>query len=174
MEGLLAKTALLIILTLLPGLELRLSIPVGISEGSARLPLLGEVAGLGLPAWYVFLVAFFTNTLLAAALYALLDTIVTKLLLPRWRWFARHYEREVRRAQRRVHDRVERWGWLGLALFIAVPLPGSGAYTGSLAAYGLGMSFRTFLLAATAGLLAAGLLVTLATIGATSLFQALF
>uniref|UniRef100_A0ACD6A8Y8 Uncharacterized protein n=1 Tax=Avena sativa TaxID=4498 RepID=A0ACD6A8Y8_AVESA len=56
---------------------------------------------------------------------------------------------------------VEEFQWLGLMLFVAVPFPGTGAWTGAIIASVLGMPFWSGLSANFAGVVLAGLLVNL-------------
>lgn len=65
--------------------------------------------------------------------------------------------------------RVERWGSLALMLIVAVPLPVTGAWTGCLAAVLVGVSRRRALPAVVAGVLVAGVLVLLASLGVLAL-----
>ena len=104
MELILA-TLLLIALTCIPALELRFSIPVGILTARVALPFIGEVGGLGLNPLYVFTVCVVTNALLGAILYALLRTVIERMLIPHWPWFARMHHRQLGRAQRKIHPR---------------------------------------------------------------------
>jgi uncharacterized membrane protein len=55
---------------------------------------------------------------------------------------------------------VEKWGWLGIAVFVAVPLPMTGAWTGTLGGWALGLSKRKTMIAVILGVLAAGAIVT--------------
>ncbi len=169
MPSLLVATLVLVAITFIPALELRFSIPVGILATKVSLPLFGQVAGFGLPWPYVFAVCVLANILLAILFYWFLHVVVRKLFLPYWPWYARFHERRVKRAQRKMHGHVQRWGWLGLAVFIGVPVPGTGVYTGGLAAYGLGMGFKEYLLASALGVLLAGTAVTLLSLGVTLL-----
>ncbi|MFH1830463.1 MAG: small multi-drug export protein, partial [Pseudomonadota bacterium] len=77
----------------------------------------------------------------------------------------------VMRAQTKIHPYVEKWGAVGVALFVAIPLPGSGSYTGSVGAYMLGMSYRRFILANTLGVIIAGIAVTAITLTGLELFE---
>ena len=61
-------------------------------------------------------------------------------------------------------------GALGVALFIAVPLPVSGVYTGSLGSFVLGLSRKQYYRAVILGVLIAAILVTAITLGGISLF----
>jgi uncharacterized membrane protein len=60
----------------------------------------------------------------------------------------------------KLHRGVEKWGWLGIAAFVAIPLPMTGAWTGTLGAWVLGLSKRRTLLAVILGVAAAGAIVT--------------
>ncbi|SHE73835.1 COG2426 family protein [Alkalibacter saccharofermentans] len=65
---------------------------------------------------------------------------------------------------------IEKYGYLGLALFVSVPLPGTGVWTGCLAASLLGLKFKKSMLAAIAGSSLAGIAVAVLTsIGAMAL-----
>ena len=136
----------LIWITLLPFLELRASIPYGVFK--TELSLLT-----------IFLVCVLTNIVLAPIVYFFLDNFVN--LFTKIKFIDRIYQKIVVRTQRRVHKYVEKYGILGLALFIGVPLPGSGVYSGALAAYLLGFRKRDFFMAAIIGVLIAGTIVLL-------------
>ena len=59
---------------------------------------------------------------------------------------------------------VDKYGPVGLALFVAIPLPITGAWTGSILAVLLGLKVRSAFFAILAGVLAAGVVVTAATL----------
>jgi uncharacterized membrane protein len=61
---------------------------------------------------------------------------------------------------RRHSKKVERYETIGLALFVAVPLPLTGAWTGSIIAFLMGMRFSYALLSIAIGVLIAGIIVT--------------
>ena len=61
--------------------------------------------------------------------------------------------------------RVENYALLGLSLFVAVPLPGTGAWTGALVAALFHMEKRRAMLSITLGVLFAGVIMTLASYG---------
>jgi uncharacterized membrane protein len=65
---------------------------------------------------------------------------------------------------------VDKYGLLGLALFVGVPLPGTGAYSGALAAHLLGMEKKKAMIAVAIGITIAGILVSLASLGILNLF----
>ncbi|NLF30373.1 MAG: small multi-drug export protein [Planctomycetes bacterium] len=139
----------IILLTLMPALELRASIPFGI--------LLAHK-----PWWSVFAVAVATNIVLGPILYLLLDRCLHLAL--RVRLLDRIWQRVIVRNQAKIHAKIERYGVLGLGLFIGVPLPGSGVYSGAAGGYLLGMGHRDFLKATVIGVVIAGVVVLLFTL----------
>ena len=145
----------IIMLTFLPFLELRASIPYGVVQG-------GHV-------FLVFVVAVLANFAIAVLLYYLLDSVVHIFL--RIKWIEKLYLKVVIRSQKKVHKYVEKYGVFGLALFIGIPLPGSGVYSGALAAYALGFSARDYYRAALVGVLIAGVIVTLVSVSGMEVFK---
>jgi len=141
---------LFVFLTFLPTLELRASIPFAILS-------------LGMPWLQALFLAVTLNIAFGLVLFALLGWLVR--LFTRVQFIKVIYNRLVARTQRKARPYVERYGTIGLALFIAIPLPGSGVWTGALAAYLLGMRFGKFAIAATIGVTIAGLIVTLVSLG---------
>jgi uncharacterized membrane protein len=140
---------ILIGVTFVPALELRASIPLGIFGYRDSLHWTATVA-----------ICVAANIALAFVFYWLLDTII-KWLRHRWAWFQRVYERVVARAQRKIHRSVERYGEWGLAVFIGIPLPGTGVITGAIASYALGLDRRKYYIASILGVAIAATAVTL-------------
>jgi len=157
----------LVLLTFLPFLELRYSIPIGILSGTMKLPFGYSITAYAMPWWIVFITCVIANIILAVILYFLIDGIVKllckiKVINKLWKW-------KVQSVQKKIHPYIEKYGELGLAVFIGIPLPGSGVYTGCIAAYVLGMKFKHFLIASIIGVLIAAVIVTLLTVGINGL-----
>lgn len=134
-------------------MELRLSIPTGI--------LLLEMNWLE-----VLIVCVATNMALGPTVYFLLQkfaSVVTKIRL-----FNSLYETLVLRTRRRTEPFVKRFGLIGIALFIALPLPGSGSWSGALAAFVLGVGPKRFAIANAVGVLFAGSIITAMALGIMS------
>ena len=66
----------------------------------------------------------------------------------------------VLKRTRRHTPVIEKYEPIGLMLFVAIPLPGTGAWTGSLAAFLLGLKLRHAFLSIAAGVIIAGAIVT--------------
>lgn len=62
-------------------------------------------------------------------------------------------------------DIIKKYGKLGLFLFVAIPIPGTGAWTGSLVAVLLRMKFKDSILPIFLGVLTAGLIMSLISFG---------
>jgi uncharacterized membrane protein len=60
---------------------------------------------------------------------------------------------------------IEKYGYWGLFLFVAIPLPGTGAWTGALIAAVLGMSRKKSFLTIALGVLAAGIIMMILSFG---------
>ena len=136
---------LIVLLTLAPFLELRASIPFGIAM--AHKP------------WFVVVaIAVVVNIILGPIVYFLLDKTLNAAL--RVGLFKRFWDRVIAKTQKKIHPLVEKYGILGLGLFIGVPLPGSGVYSGAFGGYVLGFRKREFYVATVVGVLIAATAVT--------------
>ena len=71
-------------------------------------------------------------------------------------------------------DKVSKYATLGLFLFVAIPLPGTGAWMGSLIAALTNMRFKHSIISVFLGILCAGLIMTLACYGIISGLEFLF
>jgi uncharacterized membrane protein len=134
-----------IVLSFLPISELRGAIPFAVAHG---MPLFQAAA-----------MAVLCNALVGPVAFIFLETF--HKLLYRWAFYAGIFDRFVAKARLKVHAKVERYGYLGIMLFVAIPLPVTGAWTGTLGAWILGMDRRKTMLAVAAGVAIAGVIVSL-------------
>ena len=150
------KIFLLVLITLIPTLELRASIPFGILKG-------------GMSWWSVVVVCLSTNIVLGPVVYICLDRAV--FLLLRIRWLRGVFDRTVTRTRERIQKSVDRYGEFGVALFIGIPFPGTGSYSGALGAYLIGLGLRKFIVANIIGVLMAGTIVTTIVLSGVEAFR---
>ena len=68
-------------------------------------------------------------------------------------------------------EKIEKYSFWGVCLFVAVPLPITGAWTGSLASAVMGMNFWKALLSCLLGVMISGAIMTLASYGVVAAFQ---
>jgi|Deesub1362A_J573_1020465.scaffolds.fasta_scaffold00036_167 uncharacterized membrane protein len=139
-------------LSTLPLAELRLSIPYGLMNDLN--PFLTYMAGVT------------GNLLPVPFLLVLLD--IFKNIASKWS--------VTRKLMERIFDRtyekrglIEKYGYIGLFLFVAIPLPVTGAWTGSLLAFLLDLKKNRAFLSITAGVVLAGVIVTLLSLGVLSI-----
>ena len=137
----------------LPIAELRGAIPAGMA--------------LGLSMRAAFFWACLGNILPIAPTLLLLQPV--SIWLRRWPLFKRFFDWLFTRTEKKA-DLIRKYEALGLALFVAVPLPMTGAWTGCIAASLFKLPFRLAFLSISAGVLGAGLLVSLAIRIGLSLF----
>ncbi len=135
----------IIITTFIPFLELRAAMPYG-------LYLLGRERWI-----LVFITAVTANIILGIAVFYFIELIV--FVLTKNRHIKRLYDFYLLRTQKKIKKLVEKYGEYAVAIFIAVPLPGSGVYSGALAAYVIGLDMKKFIVANIIGVFIAGLIV---------------
>ena len=135
-----------ILWTIAPISELRGGIPWGVAHG--------------LSPWLVVPLCIVFNILIFFPIVWVLDRLYDRLF-SRWKLFDIYLGRVRRRGERLVG----KYGYWGLAIFIGLPLPWTGVYSGTLLAWVLGVPRRQALIAVSAGVVMAAVLVTLATYG---------
>jgi len=140
----LAREVVVFVLSMLPVVELRGALPVAMNL-------------MGMPWHKAFLLAIAGNLLPVPFLLLFLESIA--------RWVSRvdigkRLVDWVFQRTRRQGRMIERYERIGLALFVAIPLPMTGAWTGSIAAFLLGVKFSRALLSIAVGVIIAGVVVT--------------
>ena len=122
-----------VVVTLIPWIELRGAIPWAVGAGDlAYIPII-----------------VVTNVLIFFPTYFILEWIYEHI--PEGSWL----HRKLENVRAKAHPLVEKYGFFGLALFVGIPLPGTGAYSGSCAAWLLDMEWRRALVAVALGVLIA-------------------
>ncbi len=78
----------------------------------------------------------------------------------RFAWYISLFDKTVVKTRHKLSQKVAIYGLLGITLFVAVPLPITGAYTGTLGAWVLGLPIRKSFLAVSLGVLISTIIVT--------------
>jgi len=139
----------IILLSAVPLTELRLTIPLAIALGISPVKsFVLACVGNFLPIIPLLLLLEPVGYLVAGV--PIIKNIYAKLL-------------EKIRAK---GQKVEKYGALGLLLFVAIPFPGTGIYSGAILAFLFGIRFWYSFISLTLGMLLAGVAVTLASAGA--------
>ena len=152
----LLNVIILTLITLIPALELRASIPIGILP--VPIPFTDATINEHMSWPLVVLVCSVANIILGAIVFAVLGPVFT--FIRRWGWFERNIWPILERTRHKIHPYVEKYGEFGVAVFIGIPLPGSGVYTGAFGAYLLGLDRRKFMIANVIGVAIAAAAVT--------------
>lgn len=139
-----SKPLIVIIISALPVVELRGALPVAINL-------------FNMPWYWAFLLAVIGNMLPVPILLLFFQSLANLVSrVPAGKklvdWVFRH--------TRRHEKMIQKYEWLGLMLFVAIPLPMTGAWTGSIIAFILGMRFTYALLSILCGVIIAGAIVT--------------
>ena len=146
-----AELATLIIATI-PIAELRLSIPIA----------------LGVYKLSVFSAVFWSligNIIPAILIIIFLDPI-SKWLSARSKFFEKLFSWHFERTKKRFKDKYVKWGSLALILFVGIPLPFTGTWTGAVAAFLFGIPSRLAIFLIFIGSILASIIVTLLSLGA--------
>lgn len=141
-------------MAMVPVVELRGAIPYGV------------IAGLSVPA--AFIIAVIGNLVPIPFL-----VVFTRKVFEWLRTKSQSLDRFVSRLEAKAEKNkevVERYEFWGLVILVAIPLPGTGAWTGALVAAMMDMRLKRAMPAIILGVLIAGVIVTTVTYGAGALF----
>ncbi|MDY3080060.1 MAG: small multi-drug export protein [Oscillospiraceae bacterium] len=136
---------------MLPVLEIRGAIPVGIAAG--------------LDPWLAFAIGVVGNMLPIPILILITRHIIN--------WMKKHgilvrFTEWLERKGEKKAKTIQQYSFWGLFILVAIPLPGTGAWTGALAASLLDMRLKNALPAILMGVIVAGIIVMLLTFGVIS------
>ncbi len=140
-----------LVTAMMPILEIRGAIPVGVASG--------------LDPWLAFAVGFVGNMLPIPILILLTRKIIEwlkkhNMLVKLTAWLENKGSKGA--------QKVQKYSFWGLFILVAIPLPGTGAWTGALVASLLDMRLKRALPAIAMGVAVAGLIVLLVTYGVIS------
>lgn len=141
--------------SMIPIIELRGAIPLG--------------AALGLPWWQNFMICFAGNLLPVPFILLLINRVI--------RWFSRSkikflnkFANWLLQKAEKNRGKIEKYGFWGVAIFVGIPLPMTGAWTGSLVAAVIDLKFWKALLSAVIGVIMAGITMSLISYGFAAVF----
>ena len=134
------KLGWVILTTVLPISELRGGLPLALSMGFD-------------PLFALILTVFFNSIIFFPVFFGL------KLFYEKWFSKIRLANRIVESTRKRGSAYIKKYGVLGLTIFIAIPLPLTGVYSGTILAWLTGFKWKKAFIAASLGALIAGLIV---------------
>ena len=144
-----------ILLSLLPFFELRAGIPV--------------LYASGLPLLWAFILGTLCNMLAFPITYLFLNYLHSHFKkIKRYEQFFQHFEEKYKK---KIEHRIgTTWEYWALFLFVLIPLPGTGAYSGSFLAWLFKMNKKKAFLAVSGGVIGAGIIITLFMLGLITIF----
>ena len=110
------------------------------------------------PLALAFVIGVLSNALVPFIAFVFFETL--HKLLDKWAFYHRLFEKTVARARNKVSEKVNKYGLLGLMLFVAIPLPITGAWTGTVGAWVLGLDRKKSILFILLGILISGTVVS--------------
>lgn len=143
---------LTILIAMVPVIELRGAIPIGVANG--------------LEPWFATLLAVIGNLIPIPFILLLLTKIFDWL---RDKKYTKKMIAWLEKKAEKNRKKVDKYGWLGLIILVAIPLPGTGAWTGALVASCFKMKFKPSMLAIIAGVIIAAIIVFAITYGFTKI-----
>ena len=132
------------LLSIAPISELRGAIPFALAKG--------------MPVVWAYLFCVAMNFLASILVLIFLNTL--HKLFYHISLYRRFFDSFIERARRKVGPNLDKYGTWGLTVFVAIPLPVTGAITGTLGAWVLGMKKRQIFPAILAGVAIAGIIVS--------------
>lgn len=141
--------------SMVPVIELRGAIPIGV--------------GMGLSPWTAFVLGVIGN-MIPVPFILLFIVSIFDWMRKRKGFLGKVADKMVSIAEKK-HDTVDKYGWIGLFILVAIPLPGTGAWTGALVAGVFRIPFWKAMAAIFLGVLAAGIIVLAVSYGAFSVFS---
>ncbi len=148
---------LAILLSMAPISELRGGIPFLVSQGM-------NVTGAAV-------ICIFFNILIILPIFLFLDYVHKYLY--KWNFYSRIFDfliKPMRKRSKKVEKMIESYGLIALTLFVSIPLPITGAWTGSIIAWLLNLKRTKSFFAISLGILIAGIVVSLVTAGVITFF----
>ncbi len=138
-------------LSMIPVTELRAAIPIalGAYKLSVAETIFFAVIGDIIPAIFILFGFEKLNNYLAEKLG----------------WYKKFQDWLFDRTRRKFGKKYHKYGWIGLMIFVSIPLPGTGAWTGSIAAFLFGFEKKRALLFIFLGVILAAIFVTLISLG---------
>ena len=140
--------------SMIPIIELRGAIPLG--------------AALGLPLWQSFTLSIIGNMLPVPIILLFVKKVLSFMSRCRVKFFNKVANYIYGKAEKN-RARIEKYSFWGVALFVGIPLPMTGAWTGSLVAAIIDMKFWKAVLSALVGVLCAGVVMTLISYGVVAI-----
>lgn len=153
------------LVSMVPLIELRGAVPIGLSN------LFGEA----IPIIPLYIICILGNMLPVPLIFFFARKVLEwgkdKKIIGKFFTFCLE---KGEKGGKKLQEKAGKGLYVALFLFVGIPLPGTGAWTGTLAASFLDMDFKKSTIAIMAGVVLAGIIMGLASAGAFSAIGAIF
>lgn len=160
----LKKYLIIFLISMIPMIELRGAVPVALSP--ADMTFFGCLQGMGLPVLPSYLVCILGNMIPVPIIFffarRVLEWGANKPYIGKLFTF---FLEKGHRGGEKLREKAGRGLFLALLLFVGIPVPGTGAWTGTLAASLLDMDFKSSVFAVLLGVVLAGVIMGVASMG---------
>ncbi|HUT22659.1 MAG TPA: small multi-drug export protein [Candidatus Bipolaricaulota bacterium] len=141
-------------LSMIPFTELRAALPIAL-------------LGYKLPVWEAIVFSIAGNMIPAVIILFSLDWL-SDFLAARINWYKKFQTWLFERTARKFEGKYRKYGRVALLIFVGIPLPLTGAWTGAIAAFIFGFKKKWALLFIFLGLIMSAIIVTLLSLGVIS------
>ena len=141
--------------SMIPIIELRGAIPMG--------------AAFGLPWWQSYALSVLGNMLPVPFILLFIKGMIGWMSRSKIGFFNKVANFLLRKVEKK-RDKIEKYSFWGVALFVGIPLPVTGAWTGSLVAAMIDMKFWKALVSCLIGVMIAGVIMTVISYGTVAIF----
>jgi len=145
-----------ILVSILPVFEIRVGLPI----------IIEHVVRKGFSIWPYFFIVVILNILVVLLIFLLFD-FAHKILM-KWKWYRIRvggYLLKLRTNVDKIESKMDKYGYLALTLFVVIPLPGTGSWTGSLIAWVMKLNRVRSFFAIAGGIIISSLVVLLISLG---------
>ena len=132
------------LLSLLPISELRGAIPFALGNKE--------------PVLFTYIYCVLLNAAVGPLVFIFLASLHKVFL--KQSWYETLFESFVEKNRHKIEKKIKKYGYAGIALFVAIPLPVTGAYTGTLGAWLMGLDAKKTFLSVFIGVIISGIIVT--------------
>ena len=164
------KYLIVFLISMIPLIELRGAIPVALSPGDEM--FFGMFHGMGLPVFWAYVVCIIGNMVPVPFIFffarKVLEWGADKPVIGKFFTFCLE---KGHKGGQKLSEKAGRGLFLALLLFVGIPLPGTGAWTGTLAASILDMKFKESVTAVMLGVILAGIIMG---VGSTAIYSLAF
>ena len=146
--------------SMIPIIELRGAIPMG--------AVFNATLG-GMPFWLTYILSVAGNMLPIPFILLFIKKIIRWMSQSKVKFFNKVSNYLLNKVEKK-RDKLEKYSFWGVCIFVAIPLPVTGAWTGSLVAAMIDMKFWKAFVSCLLGVMIAGVIMTIASYGVAAIF----